>query len=245
MKPKLLIAALAAALPLLGADEPGIRPRPAAADYPVQQANSALTVGAELLSPDDVSKSFATDLNKGWIVVEVAVYPRKDTVRIEAEDFVLRTGVGDELRMVRPAGGKTIAGILHRRTTKAAAKSDADVTVYPTVGIGYESGPAYNDPVTGTRRGGGVRTSVGVGVGIGGGGSAPPPPASTNADRKTMETELLEKGLPEGAAAKPVAGYLYFPRPARMKSADTLELQYIGDNETIKLPFPAAQRVKK
>jgi hypothetical protein len=245
MKRMVPIAAMAVAMPLFGADTAGIRPRPAAGDYPAQQANAGFTVGAESLSPDEVSNTFATDLNKGWIVVEVAVYPKKEATRIEAEDFVLRVGAGDEQKMIRPTDGKAIAGILHRKTTKAAANSDADVTVYPTVGIGYESGPSYNDPVTGTRRGGGVRTSVGVGVGIGGAGSQPPPPASTGADRTTMETELLEKALPEGAVLKPIAGYLYFPRPARMKSGDNFELQYIGDEGTVKLPLPQPRRAKK
>jgi hypothetical protein len=60
-----------------------------------------------------------------------------------------------------------------------------------------------------------------------------------------METELLEKGLPEGAVLKPMAGYLYFPRPARMKSGDSFELQYIGDEGTVKLPLPQPRRAKK
>ena len=34
---------------------------------------------------------------------------------------------------------------------------------------------------------------------------------SSERDRVTMQTELSEKGLPEGTASAPVAGYLYFP----------------------------------
>ena len=34
-----------------------------------------------------------------------------------------------------------------------------------------------------------------------------------------LETELEEKGLPEGAVATPVAGYLYFPLAKKAKHA--------------------------
>jgi hypothetical protein len=98
------------------------------------------------------------------------------------------------------------------------APNQSDVTVYPTVGVGYESGPRTYDPVTGGTRGGGWRTAVGVGVGVGS-----TRPASTEPDRRTMETELSEKGLPEGAFSKPIAGYLYFPLAPAKKSSYELE----------------------
>ena len=69
-------------------------------------------------------------------------------------------------------------------------------------------------------------------VGIGGG----PNPASTDKDRVVMETELGEKGLPEGTTPTPVAGYVYFPI-ARKKNA-RLELQYKLNGNTVVVNLP-------
>jgi hypothetical protein len=49
-----------------------------------------------------------------------------------------------------------------------------------------------------------------------------------------METELAEKGLPEGAASSPVAGYIYFP-VSPMKKSD-YQVEYVSDGK--KLVFP-------
>ena len=221
---------------------PGVRPRPELSDYPAHRSGPKITIAAEVLSADQVSNSFATDLNKAWIVVEVAVYPEKDAVAVAPSDFVLRVGKDEQRTLVRAATPRAIAASLHRKSTPQ--QRDSDVTVYPSVGIGYESGPGYYDPATGQRRGGGVRTSVGVGVGVGGGPAALPP-ASTSADRHTMEQELAEKSLPDGATAKPVAGYLYFPRPAAKSKDATLELSYNGDAGTLTLELPPPKRAKK
>ena len=50
-----------------------------------------------------------------------------------------------------------------------------------------------------------------------------------------METELSEKGLPEGATAAPVAGFLYFPI-SRTKRA-TYQLEYMLNGNRVKLEF--------
>jgi hypothetical protein len=235
-----LFVALATACAQAAAAESGIRPRPELSDYAVQETGSGVTIAADRLTASQVSNTFATDLNKGWIVVEVAVYPQKGPVDLDHGDFVLRLAQEDRKTLVRAASPKSIAGILQR---KQAPPSESDITLHPTVGVGYESGPGYYDPVYGRRGGGGVRTSVGLGVGIGQAGS--PPPASTPADRSTMELELTEKSLPEGAAAKPVAGYLYFPRPEGKLPKGTMELQYLGAGATVKLTLPALEERKR
>jgi nicotinamide mononucleotide (NMN) deamidase PncC len=74
---------------------------------------------------------------------------------------------------------------------------------------------------------------VGVGVGIGGSG---PQPGSTDKDRAAMETELTEKGLPEGAASAPVSGYVYF-QVARKKN-QTFTLEYTVNGEKVQLRLP-------
>jgi hypothetical protein len=51
-----------------------------------------------------------------------------------------------------------------------------------------------------------------------------------------METELSQKGLPEGKAIAPVAGYLYFSIPKRKKSAK-YELEYNLNGNKLVLPL--------
>ena len=208
----------------------GVRPRPDLSDYPAQEATSQVTIAAEALSPGEVRNTFATNLNNGWIVVEVALYP-KAALNVDPSAFVLRVNHDGRRSVIRPATAETIAGVLQR---KEAPPEPANVTLYPSVGVGYGNGPGYYG------RGGGLTTAVGVGVGIGQAGS-PPPPASTPADRTTMELELSEKAVPAGPAAKPVAGYLYFPRPSGKLDGAQLELSYDMENTLIRLALPAVK----
>lgn len=50
-----------------------------------------------------------------------------------------------------------------------------------------------------------VETHIGVETDYG------PPESASEKDRATVEAELTDKGLPEGKASSPVAGYLHFP----------------------------------
>jgi hypothetical protein len=201
----------------------GLKPRPQPSGYPVQQSAEGAILGAALLSPGTVARTFASDLNRGYVVVEIAVYPKPGgSFEVSAQDFLLRVaGTTVTARAVRP---KAVAAVLQK-----TAPADRDIDVYPTTGVGYETG-GY-DPMTGRRRGGWV-TSTGVGVGVGG-----RRPASTDRDRRTMETELSEQGLPEGKADKAVAGYLYFPMRSGKKPV-TYELQYLGPTGTVTLALP-------
>jgi hypothetical protein len=158
-------------------------------------------------------------VNRCCVVAEIALYPAKDkALEVSLNDFVLH--VRNPEASAKPASAKVVAARLQKN-----AASDRDITVSPTVGVGYGNG-GY-DPVTGTRTGGGVTQSAGVMVGIGGG----PKPASSDKDRAVMETELSEKGLPEGMTSTPVSGYIYFP-VTRKKNA-RLELQYKLNGTTV------------
>jgi hypothetical protein len=53
-------------------------------------------------------------------------------------------------------------------------------------------------------------------------------------DRRVMETELTEKGLPEGSISKPVCGYLYFPIPEKLKKG-THQIEFSGNGQKILL----------
>ena len=204
----------------------GTVPRSAATQYPAHTISDQIAIGALKLNEQEVRKTFSSNLNRCCIVVELAIFPTKDhPANVSLGDFSLRIANTDTA--VRPSGAKVVASSLQRK-----AGSDHDVTVSPQLGVGYESG-TYNDPYNGGRqqRSSGVYTSAGVGVGIGGTQSGP-----TKEDLATMETELSEKGLPEGTASAPVAGHLYFPI-AKKKNVK-YQIEYIVDGKKITVPLP-------
>ncbi|HXB21545.1 MAG TPA: hypothetical protein VNV88_09195 [Candidatus Solibacter sp.] len=230
MKLRTCIAVALMCVLSLSAETPrGTVPRATADRYPVHAAQSGVTIGVTLLTPDQVRNAFASDVNRCCLVVEVALYPPKDsTVGVSLNNFVLRV-TGTEVA-AKPSGAKVLAAKLQK---KAASPQDRDISISPTTSVGYESG-GY-DPITGQRRGGGIYTSTGVGVGV---GSSRPQPGSTDVDRNTMELELGEKALPEGEASAPVAGYLYFALPKTKDKKATHQLEYTVNGNKIVLTLP-------
>jgi hypothetical protein len=201
----------------------GIRPRSKPSEYPVFEQQKTVSIGAEQLSEKQVKNSFASELNGHYIVVEVGVYPGADnTLEVAPDQFMLRIGTTS---LVRPASPETVAAVLQKKPS-----SGHDVTLYPTTGVGYESG---GTDINGNRRRGGWVTDAGLGVGVGSGGT---PVASTPADRKTMETELRDKSLPQGKVSKSVAGYLYFPVSAAKNAS--FRLEYNNNDQSIKMALP-------
>jgi hypothetical protein len=216
------------------ASDRGIRPRPAASDYPAQEQKDGFAVGASVVPRHEVKNLFATNL-KDYVVVEVSVYPEQGKpVDLSPRDFALR--IGSDSDIIRPANPRAIAGVIQKKNAPPPSKA-SDITVYPTATIGYESG-GY-DPVYGGQRRGGWVTSTGVGVGVGGGQQGPPPPRSTDRDRDVMKQELEEQALPPGSVTKPVAGYLYFALPeAKQKKGGAYELNYYGASGKMRILFP-------
>lgn len=234
---------------LLAADVQGIRPRAAADSYPAQATASAgLKLGAEVLGLQEVRNTFATDLNRGYLVVEVGLFPADGKPwDVTLSDFSLRIGSD---KMVRAVSGRTIASILQQKRTRKGQhqqQGPADVTIYPSATIGYETAGGLDNRVDpdrrDRRRGGGWYGGGGVGVGVGGASAGPPmDPSVKDANRSTMELELTEKGLPEGEVSRPTAGYLYFPlADAKASSKVAYELQYqpvAGDRARVELKSP-------
>ena len=221
--------ALAIALPLLATDQ-GLKPRKSAADYPSQADHASYSIGAEVLTPELVKTLFSSDLNRGWVVVEVSIYPKDgNQIDVSLRDFMLRqSGTTTAVRAGRPA---TVATKLQK-----TAPTNRDITIVPSETIGYESG-TWTDPSTGQRRrSGGWYNSSGVGVGVGSN-----KPASTDRDRDVMEQELLDQMLPEGATAKPVAGYLYFPLPDKKRST-AFDLEFDSSAGRVEIPLATRKR---
>jgi hypothetical protein len=193
----------------------GTVPRASADQYPVHAQENGISLGAKLLSREKARRTFVSDVNRCCMVLEVALYPgNASSLNVSLNDFALRSK--NAVSATKPSSAKIVAASIQQK-----AAGDRDVAVYPSAGIGYESGTVY-DPVTGApRRAGGVYTQAGVGVAVGGSDG----PGVSDKDRGVMETELREKGLPEGTTSIPVAGYIYFPVMPKKKG--DYELEYV------------------
>lgn len=202
----------------------GTVPRSNSRSYPAHVDQDGAAVGAKLLDVNEVRKTFVSDVNRCCVVVELALYPGKEKpLDVSLNDVVLR--VKNPEADAKPSSPKVVAASLQKK-----ARDQHDVTVSPTAEVGIGSGGGY-DPVYGSPRGRGVYTTTGVGVGVGiGGGNQS---GSSDKDRAAMETELSEKGLPEGQANSPVSGYLYFSLPRNKKA--TYQLQYVLQGQKILL----------
>jgi hypothetical protein len=197
-------------------------PLTSAKDYPASKVESQYAVGAKLLSKTQIQNSFSTPLAGRYVVVEVGFYPAEGkSVDLQRTDFALLAS--DSTSSVAPVSPEEIASILQKRP-----QGSRDVTLYPTANVGYESWPVYDG--NGVKRVGGPVVGAGVGVGVG----PSAPVASTDSDRKTMETELSDKELKGSDVSKPVAGYLYFPVTGKKAS---YHLEYHGADSVSSLPL--------
>ena len=204
----------------------GVPPRATSSDYTVHQDTGNATIAATLVPPDLAKRIFPAEVNKNYFVVEVAVYPLNgQTVIIDSFDFGLKFGA-DEVSHPR-----TPAEIAAMWGEKNAPQPPSKVNVTGETGIAYGTG---TDPVTG-RPQHGVSTYNGVAVGSGQPGPPPPPPG----DPRAVEAQVGARALPEGPAARPVAGYLYFPLISKKDKKAAMELQYLKDGVLVSLPFPA------
>ena len=231
--PTRVMAFLVCAPWLSAAGPHGTVPRSTNWRYPAHGELNGVKAGAALLTTHEAKKAFATEVNRCCLVVEVAIYPEKDKpLDVSLDDFALRTMGSNSA--TKPESATVVAATLNQK----AQPSGHNVMILESVGVGVESGPRY-DPSTGVSQGRqtGVYTSAGVGVGVGADPSIARP-GSTDRDRENMELELSEKGLPEGATAAPVAGYLYFPVPSHKKKNHGHQLDYTenGNKMTLQLP---------
>jgi hypothetical protein len=202
-------------------------PRASADSYHSHSQRDGISVGAEILTPNHIHKVFVSDLNRCCLVVEFAIYPKKEKLEdLLMDDFALFVSGNDV--PTKPESATMVAASLQK-----GAHSGAEVAEESSATIGYESG-TYTDPVTGQPRiGHGVYTATSSGVGT---GKTYPVPDATEQDRQVMEKELSQKGLPEGRVAAPIAGYLYFFIPKRLKNTK-YRLEYNLNGEKLVLPL--------
>jgi len=93
-------------LSMAWAQSPGMRPRPDANSYPIHGRVSGATIAAVALSSAQVNTAFGSDTYKGYIVIEVSVFPEpNERLSLSPKDFMVRIGDGGEL--LRPAAPST------------------------------------------------------------------------------------------------------------------------------------------
>jgi hypothetical protein len=216
------------------AQTPGMRPRSDASSYPVHDHVPGATIAAVALTSAQVKTAFGSDTYKGYIVIEVAVYPDTGTLNLSPKDFMLKIGETGEL--LRPSAPSTIALSIDEKNNPTHApdvRRPVDVTTRTT--IGYDSAGTYN-PNTGKRQG---VVYAGTEVDVAPGGSTPTPQPRANPGPRfdDMEAELNAKALPEANVSRPVAGYLYFI-PPRKKANGIYNLDYSSDAGRVKLAVP-------
>src|SRR5512135_2689869 len=74
------------------ASSKGTAPRSAATQYPAHAGQAeTVSMGAKLLTPNEVRKTFVSDLNRCCVVVELAVFPQGGKAfTVSADDISLR-----------------------------------------------------------------------------------------------------------------------------------------------------------
>ena len=204
------VAASLTLAPLATAGPRGTVPKASADRYSAHAEHDGTKIGAALMSPEEVRKGFGFDVDRGCVIVEVALYPPNDKERkVSLGDFSLRVAGAD--KAVKPSTATAAAANWQQlfrvqRDTKAVGSAE--------VAAGKDSFHVGGEV--------GVETDYG------------PPQSASEKDPATVEAELTDKGLPEGKASSPVAGYLYFPILSRKKHT-AFQLDYETNGNSVML----------
>ena len=209
-------------------------PRSDPADYAAHSSAKGVTIAASLLPADQLKKLFSADVSHGYVVFEVAVYLAAGAEpEVATNDFTLRTP--PDATTMRATGAEAVAAVVipyDKHTAASTPSAPGNIHVYNESTIGYDSG--------GYGRRGGVYAGGGVTV-TNYPPPAGPPSSSSSKDQRRDELQiaLQDKALPEGRAAAPVAGYLYFPKSSSRHKFDTYELAWYGQQGTVRLQVRA------
>jgi hypothetical protein len=170
---------------------------------------------------------FSSDVEKNYVVVEVAVYPNNGAlVDVRLLDFALRFDGEQETLPDTPED----ASLPWRE--KSGIKERVAVTEEAGVFVATQK-----DPATGRRT-----TSTGAyeatGVAVGGPQGQPYPDPRKGPDPRVVADRLKARALPEGKTSRAVAGYLYFPQPPKKPKNPKLELTYSAGGSAVALVIP-------
>lgn len=235
-----LLIAVFAGIPAW-AGQQGTVPRVSAEKYAAHAENSGVKIGAARLSSGQVTKAFsldktlARDVTENLIVLEVGLYPAKDgSLDVALDNFALRvSGQGDAVKASAPT--TAVADIpYYVQLGETSGGGGGGIMSAPRPQVDSPTG-VNRDPITGMpRRNVGIRPpGTDIGAGVGGGGQSGQ--ASLPPERKDLASKMTEKSLPQGKAAAPVSGYLYFS--VETKKGEKYQLEYTVNGKSVVLPL--------
>ncbi len=199
----------------------GTEPRPRPSGYPVTGTAGDILFGAEYLvrSAGTGNEMFIIPEH---IVVEIAVYPPKGrTTQVSAGHFTLQVSGKKTVLHPQPPGMAAAALKYPDWDSRPRLVGEAgygDKTVVIGQPRRVERFPGDNRP---------QKTRVPM----------PQEPNPRDANTRAPEEVVVEAALPEGPAAGPVSGYLYFYYKGKPKKIKTLDLLYDNGEQkaTLKL----------
>ena len=203
-------------------DETGVIPRAKPSDYPAIGKTGTATLAAALVPPNRVKKVLSEDIGKYYIVIEVAVYPDNgQTFDVALLDFSLL--VDDQA--AHPSRPHDVAVVWPEANDRGNKRGPV---VNSEAGVIFSR---HSGPVTGRSRTN-IETWEGVGVSNYPTGTDPAPPPRNNPAPADIEAKVRQLSLPETAASKPIAGYLFFSYRGRKHGP--LELAFAGDGVSLR-----------
>ncbi len=113
MSRRAVLTCLALASAALAQQSGGLKPKPRAQEYGAHAEQAGISLGATMLSADEVKNTFATDHAGRYVVIEVALFPGATPLDISPQDFAVRIGADEVL--IRPANPRAIASTIQRR----------------------------------------------------------------------------------------------------------------------------------
>jgi hypothetical protein len=204
----------------------GTDTKPEPDDYPVHASAGKVSLGAEYMVRS-VQRYNRTFFARGYLVIEVALYPSKgEALTVSSKHFTVR--VNGKKRVLFPeSAGFVVASMKYpdweRRPTVLAGGGLGNTGVI----IG---GPPVTERFPGDPRPPQTRLPR-------------QPRAPEMEDRSGLEREasvsaeevVVHGALPEGEISEPASGYLYFAYKKKTKSIRTLDLIYQGPAGTATL----------
>ena len=227
LRPLLLCSALVFRAAVAFGQQTGVDPRPGVADYPARAGNAAVSIGAAWVSGADQQKILGKDWSSGYLVIEVAFYPEPaNPLNVAPRNFMLRAG-GESLA---PVDAETLAPLPKSMSGPPPGTDPSKVHVRTVDTVGVYSGPNG-------RKGVYTDTQVQVAVGDDPWPTAPPPAPRDSRYEERRALELHE--LADTKTERPIAGYLYFPKPKHAGNKVTYELAFYGDAGQLRLTLPS------
>jgi hypothetical protein len=191
----------------------GTAPRAKSEDYPVHAQARSADVGAEFMV-HSFSGGERTYLLKGFLVVEVALYPPEGrTVDVHSGNFMMRVN-GRKQELLPQPPSIVVTALAHpewdgpSRVEAGTGMGDARVTLGQPRPAQIPGIPMPRQVPQPTR----VPKDDPSGL----------PPS----ERVKPEKLVLDTALPQGEARRPVSGFLYFAYSGKASSIKSLELRY-------------------